>query len=80
VFQALEKPIRSLIENSFKSSHKQSRAETLQHHAAIVDAIRNGDAHRAASAVRAHLRELYLPGLSAPDKQRLRSILQAMET
>jgi GntR family transcriptional repressor for pyruvate dehydrogenase complex len=80
IFQALEQPIRSLIENRFKSSRKQSRVETLQHHAAIVEAIQAGDAHRAASAVRTHLREFYFHGLPASDQQRIKSIVQAMET
>jgi DNA-binding FadR family transcriptional regulator len=80
VFQALEEPIRSLIEDNLKSSQKQSRVETLEHHAEIFDAIRKGDAPRAAKAVRTHLREVYLPGLCARDKGRLKSILQAMET
>jgi GntR family transcriptional repressor for pyruvate dehydrogenase complex len=79
VFRALNEPIRSLIENSLRSSQHRSREETLQQHLAIVDAIRNGEAHRAASAVRTHLREFYLPVLSAQDKPRITSFLQAME-
>jgi DNA-binding FadR family transcriptional regulator len=80
VFQALSEPIRSLIEKSLRSSPKHGREKTLQQHAAIVDAIRNGDSRCAASAVREHLREFYLPVLSAQDKQRLESFLQAIET
>ncbi len=80
VFQALKEPIHSLIENSLKSSPKQSRTETLQHHAAILDAIQNGDAKRAASAVRAHLSDFYLPVLPAQDKLRIKAFMRAMET
>jgi len=79
VFQALKEPIRSLIEHSLRAAPKQSRAETLQHHAAIVEAIQKGDASRAASAVRAHLSEFYLPILPAQDKLRIKTFLQAME-
>jgi DNA-binding FadR family transcriptional regulator len=79
VFQALKETIRSLIEIRLTSSQHQSRKETLLHHAAIVDAIQLGDAHRAASAVRAHLREFYSPVLPAQDKSRLKAFMQAME-
>jgi len=79
VFQALKEPILSLIENSLGSAPKQSREETLRHHTAIVDAIQKGDAHRAASAARAHLSEFYRPILSARDKLRIKAFLQAME-
>ncbi len=79
VFQALKESIHSLIESSLRSSPKQSRAETLRHHAEIVEAIQNGDAPRAASAVRAHLIEFYLPVLPAPDKVRIKAFLRAME-
>ena len=79
VFQSLKEPIRSLIENSLRSPVKQSREETLRQHAAIVDAIQKGDAQRAASAVRAHLSEFYLPVLAAQDKMRLKAFLRAME-
>jgi GntR family transcriptional regulator, transcriptional repressor for pyruvate dehydrogenase complex len=80
VFQALKEPIRTLIENSLGTAPKQGRAETLKHHAAIVDAIRAGDAHRAASAARAHLSEFYRPVLSAQDKLRIKVFTQAMES
>ena len=80
VFQSLKEPIRSLIENSLRSPAKQSSEETLRQHATIVDAIRKGDAHRAASAVRAHLGEFYLPVLPAQDRPRIKAFLQAMET
>jgi len=79
VFQSLNAPIRSLIESSLRSSEPRSREETLQQHADIVDAIQKGDAHRAACAVRTHLREFYLPILPAQDKRHLRSFLEAME-
>jgi DNA-binding FadR family transcriptional regulator len=79
VFQALKEPIHSLIESRLRSSQHQSRTETLQHHAAIVDAIQQGDANRAASAVRVHLGEFYLPVLSAQDKSRVKTFIQAME-
>jgi DNA-binding FadR family transcriptional regulator len=79
VFQSLKEPIRSLIESSLRSAPKQSRAETLQHHAAIVEAIQNGDARRAASAVRTHLGEFYLPVLPAQDKLRIKAFMLAME-
>ncbi len=79
IFQALKEPIRSLIENSLRAAPKQSREETLQHHAAIVDAIRNGDARLAASAVRTHLSEFYLPILPTHDKLRIKAFLHAME-
>lgn len=79
VFQSLKEPIRSLIETSLRSPVKQSREETLRQHAAIVDAIQKGDAHGAASAVRAHLSEFYLPVLAAQDKVRLKAFLRAME-
>jgi DNA-binding FadR family transcriptional regulator len=79
VFQALKEPIHSLIESSLRSSPKQSRAETLQHHVTIVDAIQNGDAQGASSAVRAHLGEFYLPILPAQDRLRIKAFLRAME-
>jgi DNA-binding FadR family transcriptional regulator len=79
VFQALKEPIRSLIENSLRSPAKQNREETLRQHAAIVEAIQKGDAHGAASAVRTHLSEFYLPVLPAQDKTRLKSFLRSME-
>ena len=79
VFQSLKEPIRSLIENSLRSPAKQSREETLRQHAAIVNAIQKGDAHAAASAVRTHLSQFYLPVLPAQDKTRLKTFLRAME-
>ena len=79
VFQALNEPIRTMIENTLRSSEPRSREETLQQHAAIVEAIQKGDAHQAACAVRSHLREFYLPILSAQDRRHLKSFLQAME-
>lgn len=80
VFQALKEPIHSLIESRLRSSNYQSRTETLEHHAAIVDAIRSGDAQQAASAVRTHLSEFYLPILSASDKACIKAFTRAMET
>jgi DNA-binding FadR family transcriptional regulator len=80
VFQSLKEPIRSLIENSLRSPAKQSREVTLRQHAAIVEAIQKGDAPGAASAVRAHLSEFYLPVLPAPDKARLKTFMRAMES
>jgi DNA-binding FadR family transcriptional regulator len=79
VLQALDKPIRALIENRLKSFQHQSRLETLEHHAAIADAIQQGDAHRAANAVRTHLSEFYLPILSTQDKCRIKAFIRAME-
>ena len=79
VLQALDGPIRSMIEASLQSSPQQSQAETLLHHAAILEAIQSGDPSRAASAVRAHLRETCLCALPAQDKTRIKSFLQAME-
>jgi DNA-binding FadR family transcriptional regulator len=79
-FQALNAPIRTLIENCFLASEPDSREETLRQHADIVNAIREGDARGAACAVRRHLSEFYLPILSAQDKQRLKAFLQAMES
>lgn len=78
VFQALKEPICSLIEKSLRSVLQQGREETLQHHAAIVEAIRKGDAQQAAGAVRAHLSDFYLPVLPARDRLRIKSFLQAM--
>jgi DNA-binding FadR family transcriptional regulator len=79
VFQALKEPIHSLIESRLRSSQHRRRKQTLQHHAAIVDAIQRGDAQRAASAVRTHLSEFYFSGLSAQDKLRMTAYVQAME-
>ncbi|MDR3745208.1 MAG: FadR/GntR family transcriptional regulator [Acidobacteriaceae bacterium] len=79
VFQALNEPIRTMIENTLRSSEPRSREETLQQHAAIVEAIQKGEAHQAACAVRSHLREFYLPILPAQDRRHLKSFLQAME-
>jgi GntR family transcriptional regulator, transcriptional repressor for pyruvate dehydrogenase complex len=79
VFQALKEPIHSLIESRLRSSQHHRRAETLLHHAAIVNAIQNGDPQRAAAAVRAHLSEFYFSGLTAQDKLRMTAFTQAME-
>ena len=78
VFQALDEPIRTLIKSGLKASGKQSRDETLRQHIAIIDAIRNGDANTAASAVRAHLHEFYFPVLSPQEKRRIELFLQSM--
>lgn len=78
IFQSLKEPIYSLIESRLRSSQQQSKPETLRHHEAIVDAIQNGDAQRAAIAVRAHLSEFYFPVLSAQDKLRLTTFMRAM--
>jgi len=79
VFQALDGPIRSMIEASFKSAPQQSRADAMVHHAAILDAIQSGDPARAAAAVRAHLRETCLCALPTHDKAHVKSFLQAMD-
>ncbi len=80
VFQSLKEPIHSLIESSLRAAPKQSCAGTLQHHADIVKAIQNGDAKGAASAVRTHLSEFYLPVLPARDKLRIKAFMRAMES
>jgi GntR family transcriptional repressor for pyruvate dehydrogenase complex len=79
VFQALDEPIRKLIESSLTSSKRHSREETLQHHGAIVEAIQSGDAKLAANKVRMHLYEFYFPILSPQDRLRLKSFVQALE-
>lgn len=79
VFQALDAPIRSMIEASLQSSPQQTRSETLMHHTVIYDAIYDGDASRAANAVRAHLRETCLSALPTQDKTHIKTFLQAME-
>jgi GntR family transcriptional regulator, transcriptional repressor for pyruvate dehydrogenase complex len=79
VFLALNHSIRTLIENSVRSSKEWNCEGSRQRHVDVVDAIQKGEAHRAACAVRSHLRDFYLPVLSAKDKPRLTSFLQAME-
>jgi GntR family transcriptional repressor for pyruvate dehydrogenase complex len=78
IFQALDEPIRAVIESTLKSQ-SQRREETLKHHGAIVQAIQSGDARRAASALRSHLHTFYLPVLSAQDRRRLKAFVQALE-
>jgi GntR family transcriptional repressor for pyruvate dehydrogenase complex len=80
VFQALEEPIRRLMKSSIASSHSQTRQETLRQHGAILDAVRNGDPQGAAAMARSHLREFYFRGLSAAEKARIKSFMQAMGT
>lgn len=77
VFQSLAEPARSLIESGLRSSRQHGREETLRQHAAILDAIRSGNAARAARAVRTHLYEFYLGALAPQEKQRLEAFLQA---
>jgi DNA-binding FadR family transcriptional regulator len=78
-FQALNEPIRRLIESSFNASNSHSREKTLQDHGEIIEAIQSGDASRAASAVRKHLYEFYFPVLPSQDRLRLKSFVQAIE-
>jgi GntR family transcriptional repressor for pyruvate dehydrogenase complex len=79
IFQALNEPIRALIQSSLKSSQHQSRDQTLQQHAAILDAIQNCNAQRAASAVRNHLCEFYFPFLSTSERRRIKAFSKTME-
>jgi GntR family transcriptional regulator, transcriptional repressor for pyruvate dehydrogenase complex len=79
VFQALNDSIRTLIENSVRSSQEWDCEGSRQRHANVVDAIQKGEAHRAACAIRTHLRDFYMPVLSDEDKPRLISFLEAME-
>jgi GntR family transcriptional regulator, transcriptional repressor for pyruvate dehydrogenase complex len=79
IFQALDQPIRALIQSSLESPQHQGREETLQQHGAILDAIQKGNAHRAASAVRKHLCEFYFPFLSAPERRRIKAFSKTME-
>ncbi len=78
IYQALLEPIHALIENSLKSLRKQTREETLRHHAAIFEAIKKGDAHLAARAVRTHLREFYSPLLTERERLNIESFLKAV--
>ena len=75
VFQALDLPIRNLIESKLKSSTRQSRQTTLRHHGAILSAIQSGNAHRAARAARTHLRDFYSSALSTPETSRIDSLM-----
>lgn len=79
IFEALDEPIQSLIEDSLKPSHEQSREDTLQQHATILTAIQNGEARLAATAVRTHLREFYSPVLSGEERRTIKSFTHAME-
>jgi GntR family transcriptional regulator, transcriptional repressor for pyruvate dehydrogenase complex len=75
VFQALDLPIRNLIESRLKSSLRQSRQATLRHHVAILSAIQSGNAHRAARAARSHLRDFYSSALSPQEKSRIDALI-----
>jgi DNA-binding FadR family transcriptional regulator len=79
VFRALDEPIRALVESRLTLSQTQSREETLQHHRAIVEAIRSKDPHQAATAVCRHLYELYFPVLPPHERPRLKYLVQAIE-
>src|ERR1700757_4297086 len=74
VFEALDQPIRKLIEGRLQSSRKQSREVTLRHHGAILAAIQSGNARRAASVARTHLRDFYSSALSARERSRIDSL------
>ncbi|MBV8673855.1 MAG: FadR family transcriptional regulator [Acidobacteriaceae bacterium] len=75
VFEALDLPIRNLIESKLKSSLRQSRQSTLRHHGAILSAIQGGNAHQAARAARTHLRDFYSSALSPQEKFRIDSLM-----
>jgi GntR family transcriptional regulator, transcriptional repressor for pyruvate dehydrogenase complex len=74
IFEALDEPIRDLIEGRLQSSRKQRREVTLRHHGAILAATQSGNAHRAARAARTHLRDFYFSALSTREMSRIDSL------
>jgi DNA-binding FadR family transcriptional regulator len=78
VFAAMNESVRKLMEKRLTALPVQEKEKMLAEHGAIHEAIRDGDAHRAAAMVRRHLLGFYAPMLPAAEARRFDAYIQAL--